>query len=334
MNSNLVNAIRSDNVAEVLRIVKSKEANNAIDNDRPIRWASSSGHADIVKTLLEDPSVDPSRGLRVAVKNGHVDVVKELIKDERIKKLVDEQLVKLAKSNKYDEIANLLLKSRRSRSLTPPLPPSLTPSPPLFHTQKRKRSRSKSDSSSSSSSLTQSTENIPQKLKTKNVNEIVNEIKENGKMIGKGAEGDVYLYDGLACKIFKHGVGDSARGRNIYFIQDYGDTGVVPKFHYVEKRKWKVLCMEYLEGYKTLKHLLKQKPDVEKRQALFDAIIKARKLLPHDVFFNDFRNPGNIMVKELKHNKYKIMFIEGGQENDDDHAIETLKIYLREQFNL
>ncbi len=352
--SSLIDAIRKDDVKSVKSLIEDRDVNLAVDNNRALRWASSSGHSDIVKSLLEkSDEVDPSRGLRVAVKNGQTDVVKVLINDKRVPELIDDDLIKLAKDK---EIVDMLFKKKSASQL----PPTELPVPPVFHLQPRKKSlrRSKTPEQSKSNKKKRRSKS-PEKIikiimessdqETTSEQEVeklqkdifnvlkrdtlVSYIQRHGSLLGKGGESKVYsLNNVVACKIFKKNVGYDQRGRNIDFLENNKDTGVVPDLYYTEPEEWDVICMELLKDYKTLKKMLEKK-DVNKAK-LFKAILKARKKLPKNIFFNDFRNPENILIKESNGNIEKVKFLEGGKEDIDNNAVYNFAIEMKDKMKL
>lgn len=63
-------------------------ADCAANDGYAIRWASQSGHAGVVKPLLDDPRVEraaqDSYGIKWASINGHTNIVKLLLEDPRV----------------------------------------------------------------------------------------------------------------------------------------------------------------------------------------------------------------------------------------------------------
>src|SRR3972149_5015286 len=83
-----------------------------------IQEASKNGHIDIVRLLLQDPRVDPSDNnncaIQVAIKNGHIEIVRLLLSDPRVDpSACNNRALKTAVERGYTKIVKLLLRDLR-----------------------------------------------------------------------------------------------------------------------------------------------------------------------------------------------------------------------------
>ena len=80
---------------DLVSILLDHGADPAMTDNRPIRWAATAGHADVVRRLLRFESVDPTARdntpLIMAVIGGYVDVVVALADDPRVDVHADEE---------------------------------------------------------------------------------------------------------------------------------------------------------------------------------------------------------------------------------------------------
>jgi ankyrin repeat protein len=88
---NLPDVIRNSNCDKFINNVKwllDQGIDPAADDNYAIKLASSNGHTEIVRLLLDDPRVDPAASANYAIKlasaNGYTEVVKLLLDDPRV----------------------------------------------------------------------------------------------------------------------------------------------------------------------------------------------------------------------------------------------------------
>lgn len=92
--------------------------NPAAHGQASIRWASASGHVDLVRTLLQDSRVDPSthqnHPIQMASKYGHEDVVAILLRDPRVNPATNRNSpVRLAAARGHLAVVTRLLQDSR-----------------------------------------------------------------------------------------------------------------------------------------------------------------------------------------------------------------------------
>lgn len=146
-------------------------------------------------------------------------------------------------------------------------------------------------------------------------------VLANGTFIDSGHEAQVYKYKGHAYKIFVSLAYPNRIQRNVDFLKNNKQSGVVPQYiNSNVKDGW--IQMEYLGKYKPLKNKFvttctKQSEDC--KLEFLKAICKARNKLPDDIHFTDLTKWDNIAFKITESGKIKIKFYEGG-ENERVHS--------------
>ena len=135
------------------------------------------------------------------------------------------------------------------------------------------------------------------------------EIMSLGVVIGSGKEAVVYLYNGIAWKIYKRDL----RGRfdqNVTFLKENQESGRVPRY-YGHFPKLLMIKMEYLEEYECVADFLRNANKAERKELLF-AALSARRLLQPNIRYRDLCNFDNIVVSRQEHG-LDVKFIEGGK---------------------
>ena len=105
-------------VKSLLNRSKELSIDPSFDKNSAIRSASEKGHSEVVKLLLADPRVDPSDkhndAIRSASEKGHSEVVKLLLADPRVDPSADKNsAIRSASQNNEYEIVKLLLADPR-----------------------------------------------------------------------------------------------------------------------------------------------------------------------------------------------------------------------------
>ena len=76
---------------ECLELLKVTKLDLSFDDNWPIWWACSYGHAEMARFLLKDkrvdPSVDDNECLKFAYRYGHREIIDMLLKDERVRSM-------------------------------------------------------------------------------------------------------------------------------------------------------------------------------------------------------------------------------------------------------
>jgi len=114
--SDFIKAVKNGDLEKVKSLLL--VINPSRNDNKAIRYASSNGHAEVVKLLLADPRVDPSvydnYSIRYASLNDHVEVVKLLLADPRVDPSVnDNYAIQSASRNGHIEVVKLLLSDPR-----------------------------------------------------------------------------------------------------------------------------------------------------------------------------------------------------------------------------
>lgn len=139
------------------------------------------------------------------------------------------------------------------------------------------------------------------------------------EFFARGREGLVYKRGKNIVKEFLPNVPTAAFERQVDFLRENSQSGVVPKLINVD-RKNRIIEMEYLDGYVSLKEALakvkKRKSEAEMSKLIL-ALKQARERLRTDYDYADLSNFGNIAVKlgDKLGDKIKVKFFEGGKAN-------------------
>jgi ankyrin repeat protein len=116
-----INACNRGNIDKVKELLKDPSIQNILPKrqiNRALVAASTYGHADIVKLLLQDGRFDPSYeknwAIEIACENGHEDVVELLLQDERTNPSNCNCSLKWASKNGHIKVVEMLLQDGRS----------------------------------------------------------------------------------------------------------------------------------------------------------------------------------------------------------------------------
>jgi hypothetical protein len=138
-------------------------------------------------------------------------------------------------------------------------------------------------------------------------------IAAKGTFIDSGHEAQVYKYKGHAYKIFTSLAYPNRIQRNVDFLKNNKESGVVPQYiNSNVKEGW--IQMEYLDKYKPLKNKFvctKQTEDCKLK--FLKAICRARNKMSDNVHFTDLTKWDNIAYKITDTGKVKVKFYEGGE---------------------
>jgi len=119
-NNNAIISASTNGHTEVVKLLLQDERVDPTTYDNhAIRMASIDGYTQVVKLLLQDERVDPSDGnnnaIRMASTNGHTDIVKLLLQDERVDPTTyDNHAIRMSTQNGHTDVVKLLLQDQRA----------------------------------------------------------------------------------------------------------------------------------------------------------------------------------------------------------------------------
>jgi len=85
----LENAVNRGDLAAVRFMLNHPEIDPSSDNNIVIKCASSAGHEDVVRLLLQDPRVDPTAAIWHATSCKNANVLRLLLQDSRVDSIED-----------------------------------------------------------------------------------------------------------------------------------------------------------------------------------------------------------------------------------------------------